>query len=87
MTKKNGDGRIICLDFRLYYEATVIETGCYLHKNKTHESMDQDIKPRNKSTYLWSINLKERRQEHTMETRLCSLSGTGKTGQLHVKEL
>ena len=57
-----------------------------MHKNKTHESMDQDIKPRNKSTYLWSINLKERRQEYTMETRHYSLSGTGKTGQLRVKE-
>ena len=36
---------------------------------QTHKSMEQVRKPRNKPTYLWSINLQQRRQECTMEKR------------------
>ena len=34
-----------------------------------NSSMDQDRKPRDKPTHLWSPNLKKRRQEYTMEKR------------------
>ena len=44
--------------------------------------MEQNQKPRNKHTHLWSINLWERRQEYTMEKRQSFNSGAGKTGQL-----
>ena len=53
-----------------------------LAQKQTHRSMEQDRKPRNKTT---SINLQQRRQEYTMEKRQL-ISGAGKTGQLHVKE-
>ena len=40
-----------------------------------------------KSMHLWSPNLWQRRQEYTMEKKtISSISGAGKTGQLHVKE-
>ena len=56
-------------------------------KQKCIRSMEQDRKPRNKSTHVWSINLRQRRQEYTMEKRqVSSISGAGKSGQLHVKE-
>ena len=48
--------------------------------------MEQNREPRNKPTHLWSINLQQGRQEYTMGYRVSSISGAGKTGQLHVKE-
>ena len=34
-----------------------------------HKSMEQDRKPRDKPTHLWSTNLRQRRQGYTMEKR------------------
>ena len=57
-----------------------------LAQKQTHRSMEQNREPRNKPTHLWLISLQQRRQEYTMEKRASSISGTGKTGQLHVKQ-
>ena len=54
LIKKKG---IRLADCRLYYKATVIKTVQYWHKNKNIDKMEQDRKPRNKSMYLWPINL------------------------------
>ena len=43
--------------------------------------MEQDKKPRNKPTHLWSTNLQQRRQEHIMGKR--SFSVNVALGQLH----
>ena len=38
-------------------------------QKQTYRSMEQNREPRNKPTHLWSINLRQRRQEYTVEKR------------------
>ena len=48
-------------------------------------SIKQNIKPRDKSTHLWTPYLWQRRQKYTEKT-ISLTCGTGNTGQQPVKE-
>ena len=82
MRKKNRAGGIRLPDFRLYYKPKEIKMLQYWHK-KTLEVKGTGKKAQ-KHTLM--VNLRQRRQEDTMEKRVSSISGAGKTRQLHVKK-
>ena len=55
-------------------------------QKQKHRSMEQDRKPRDKHTDLGSTNLTKEARIYNGEKTASSISGAGKTGQLHVKE-
>ena len=58
---------------------------CGTTQRQKYRSMEQNRKPRDKFTYLWTPYLQQRRQEYTTE-KTSLTSGAGKTDQPLVKE-
>ena len=57
-----------------------------LAQNPTHRSMEKNREPRNQPTHWRSLIKTKERRMYNGEKTVSTINGTGKTGQLHVKE-
>ena len=73
-------------DFRLYYKATLIKTLWYWHKKRNIDQWNKTERQRLIPTPMGNLPLTKETRIYNGAKIVSSISGTGKTGQLHVKE-